>query len=282
MNNSNLFSPAVLHATAFIIVAFSVLMVAVHTGLLALAARRTPTTPSQQFFAPLLAAVLLAGWLSWAVLAVSERVVVPEAPPLANQLVQRPALLIEIAFFVAAGVAVLFSSKTLRALNAAMPPEWLIGVQTYRVAGAMFLWPYLMSGALPAGFALPAGIGDTITGLAAPFVAWAVARNRPGAKAWAVVWNCFGVLDLLAAPTAAVLTQTTNIYHFPVVVVPLFLGPPMGILTHIYSLRNLSQNRSGAVSASTRALPSARTSNPFTTDRGVTARAATSPLWPAS
>jgi hypothetical protein len=127
-----------------------------------------------------------------------------------------------------------------------MPPEWLIGVQTYRVAGVMFLWPYLTSGALPAGFALPAGIGDTITGLAAPFVAWAVARNQPGAKARAVAWNCFGVLDLLVATTAAVLTRSTNIFHFPLVVVPLFLGPPIGILTHIYSLRNLSQNHSVA------------------------------------
>jgi hypothetical protein len=191
-------------------------------------------------------------------------------------------LLIEMAFLVAAGVAVLFSSKTLRALNAAMPPEWLIGVQTYRVEGAMFLWPYLAFGALPAGFALPAGIGDTITGLAAPFVAWAVARNRPGAKAWAVAWNCFGVLDLLVAPTAAVLTHTTNIFHFPLVVVPLFLGPPIGILTHIYSLRNLSQNRSGALSASAGALPSSIASNRFATDRGATAGAATPSQWPTN
>jgi hypothetical protein len=244
MNNSNLLSPAVLEATALIVIASSALMVAAHSSLLALAARRSPTTRAGGFIAPFLASVLLATWLGWAVLAVSEPVAAPEPPPFAAQLVQRPALLIEMAVFFAAGVGVLFVSKTMRTLNAAMPPEWLIGVQAYRVEGVMFLWPFLACGALPAGFALPAGIGDTITGLAAPFVAWAVARNRPGARAWAVAWNCFGVLDLLVAPTAAVLTHSTNIFRFPIVVVPLFLGPPIGILTHIYSLRNLAQNRS--------------------------------------
>jgi hypothetical protein len=255
MNHSNLLSPAALNTTAFTIIALSSLMVAIHTSLLALAARRTPGIRNGQFIAPLLAAVLLSAWLSWAVLAVSERVVAPEPPPFAHQLVQQPALLIEMAVFVLAGVGVLFASKTMRALNAAMPPEWLIGVQTYRVAGMMFLWPYLASGALPAGFALPAFIGDTLTGLAAPFVAWAVAHNRPGAKARAVAWNCFGVLDLLVAPAAAVLTHSTNIGRYPLVIVPLFLGPPIGILTHIYSLRNLSQTRPGAARASAKAYP---------------------------
>jgi len=121
----------------------------------------------------------------------------------------------------------------MRTLNAAMPPWWLIAVQTYRVAGAMFIWPFMTAGELPAGFALPAGIGDFLTGLAAPFVAAAVATNRPGARAWAVAWNWFGLIDLIAAPTAAVLTQARVVSIYPLGLVPLFLGPPLGILTHI-------------------------------------------------
>ncbi len=249
MNNSHLPSPALLEATALFTVALSVLMVAVHTHLLALAARRTTLAPVVQFRVPLLAAALLAAWLGWAVLAVKDRVVIPELPPVAGQLVQQPALLIWMALFVAAGIAVLFGSKIMRTLNAAMPPAWLIGVQTYRVAGAMFLWPFLAADALPAGIAWPAGIGDTLTGLAAPFVAWAVGRNRPGAHTWAVAWNWFGLLDLVVAPIAAVLSHSTNIARFPLVVVPLFLGPPLGILTHIYSLRNLRANRTARADA---------------------------------
>jgi hypothetical protein len=243
MNTSNLLSPARLDAVAIFTVATSVFMVAAHTGMLALAADRAGLAPAKKFGVPLLAAALLSGWLAWAVLAVGDRVATPEPVPLTGQLVQQPALLLEMAVFVALGAAALFASKTVRELNAAMPPEWLIGVQTYRVAGAMFLWPFLAVGALPAAFALPAGIGDTITGLAAPLVALAVARNRPGARAWAVAWNLFGILDLIVAPATAVLTQSTNISRFPLVVVPLFLGPPIGILTHIYSLRNLRTNR---------------------------------------
>src|SRR5258708_121525 len=164
------------------------------------------------------------------------------------------------AVFVAAGIAMLFGSKTMRTLNTAMPPAWLIGVQTYRVAGALVLWPFLAADAVPAGFAWPAGVGDTLTGLAAPFVAWAVARNRPGARTWAVAWNWFGLIDLIVAPTAAVLSQSTNIGRFPLVIVPLFLGPPLGILTHVYSLRNLRTNRphiAAAERATFSALPEA-------------------------
>lgn len=246
MNPNHLLSPALLNAVALIIVATSVLMTAAHVTLLALAARRPggASSPWKQFGVPLLAAVLLSAWLAWAMLAVNARVVTPE--PLAGELAQHPWLLLEMAAFVAAGIAVLFASKTMRELNAAMPPAWLIGVQTYRVEGVLFLWPLLAAGALPAAFALSAGIGDTITGLTAPFVAWAVLRNRPGARAWAVRWNLFGMLDLLVAPTMAVLTQSANIARFPLVVVPLFLGPPIGMLTHLYSLRNLAVNPAAA------------------------------------
>ena len=57
------------------------------------------------------------------------------------------------------------------------------------------------------------------------------------------MWNYFGILDLVVATMTAVLSHSTNVGRFPIVIVPLFLGPPLGILTHIYSLRNLSLTR---------------------------------------
>ncbi len=243
MNGSELISPARLSAGAFFIVALSILLVAVHTGILALAAQRTSLSSSVKLKAPLLAGTLLAAWLAWALVAESTRVVVAELPPLAGRVVQRPALLLAMSGMMALGITLLLVSKTMRTINAATPPEWLVGVQLYRVAGAIFLWPFPAGNALPAGFALPAGIGDVLTGIAAPFVALALARNRPGARTAAVAWNWFGILDLIVAPVAAVLTQSTNIGRFPLVIVPLFLGPPLGILTHVYSLRNLAVNR---------------------------------------
>lgn len=253
MINDTLLSPSLLNAMAILIVTIGVLMVATHTALLALAARRTTLPERTQWIAPLLAAALLAGWLGWAVLAAPERVITPEPLSLPGQVVQNPRLLIEMTVFLALGIAVIFGSKTMRTLNAATPPAWLIGVQVYRVVGVIFLWPFLAGGALPSLFALCAGIGDVLTGLAAPFVALALARHRPGAQAWAVRWNYFGILDLVVATTTAVLAHSTNVGRFPLVVVPLFLGPPLGILTHLYSLRNLAQTRSNPGTTTSRA-----------------------------
>jgi len=243
MNTPSYLPPALLNAMAIFIVATAVLMIAANTSLLALTARRTTLDSRTQLLVPLFAAGLLAVWLGWALLAVPERVLTPEPLALPGQVLQTPGLLIEMAAFVTLGVVALFASKTMRVLNDATRPEWLIGLQVYRVAGAMFLWPFLAGNAVPALFALPAGIGDVLTGITAPFVALAVARDRPGAHAWAVVWNCFGILDLIVATLTAVLSHSTNIGRFPLVIVPLFLGPPLGILTHIYSLRNLAATR---------------------------------------
>jgi hypothetical protein len=243
MPDNNSLSPNLLHGIGIVIVSLGALMVAVLTSILALAARRTGMAASAQFVAPLIAAALLGTWFGWAVLAVQEPVIVPEPTPSVKLAVQQPALLLAMTAMLLAGIMLLFASKTMRAVNAATPPEWPIAAETYRVAGVMFLWPFLAAGALPARFALPAGIGDFLTGIAAPVVALAVARNRPNARVWAVAWNCFGILDLIVAPVAAVLSHTTNIARFPTVIVPLFLGPPLGILTHVYSLRNLAVTR---------------------------------------
>jgi hypothetical protein len=104
--------------------------------------------------------------------------------------------------------------------------------------------PFLTHGILPAGFAYPESIGDALTGLFAPVVAVMVAQNRPHAFKWAVAWNLFGTLDLIVAPATALLFQARVLSIYPLSLVPLFLGPPLGILTHILSLRNLAVARS--------------------------------------
>jgi hypothetical protein len=224
-------------------------MIVAHSLLFARAGPRTTLSPRRQILVPAVVALALSGWFAWAVLAVPDWVELPEPAPTANA-VQNPGLLLEMGALVAAGIVALFASKSLRELNGAMPPAWLIAVQFYRVLGLIFLWPMWSSGLLSGTFALPAGIGDALTGLAAPLVAWAVARRRPGSHGLAVAWNWFGMADLVVAPAAAVLAQSTNVGRFPLVVVPLFLGPPLGILTHIYSLRNLRLHRNAGVSAS--------------------------------
>lgn len=225
--------------TAFVIFAAAIFIVAAHTAIAAMAAPRTSLSPRIKSVIPFIIAAFLASWLALAII-VGDGANFPMSPES-----RQPAsgLVALIPFLMA--VIALFASKSLRAINAAMPNTWLIGIQTYRVAGIMFVFPFLTYGILPTGFAWPAGIGDAITGIFAPMVALMLARNRPHAFKWAVAWNLFGTLDLIVAPATALYFEARVLGIYPLNLVPLFLGPPIGILTHIYSLRNLAVTKTG-------------------------------------
>jgi uncharacterized protein with PQ loop repeat len=220
--------------TAFVIFAVAIFIVAAHTVIAAMAAPRASLSARTKSAIPLIIAAFLASWLALAII-LGDGANFPVAPESRRSASGLVAL---IPFLVT--VIALFASKSLRAINAAMPSAWLIAVQTYRVAGIMFVFPFLTYGLLPAGFGWPAGIGDAITGIFAPVIALMVARNRPNAFKLAVAWNLFGTLDLIVAPATALYFEARVLSIYPLNLVPLFLGPPIGILTHIYSLRNLA------------------------------------------
>jgi hypothetical protein len=219
-------------ATAFVIFAAAVFMIAAHSAIAAVAAQRASSKMSTAI--PFVVAGFFAAWLAIAI-------VVGDGAHFPISLESRRPLsgLVALIPFVIAVIA-LFASRTMRAINAASPTSWLIGIQTYRVAGIMFIFPFLTYGIIPAGFGWPAGVGDALTGILAPVVASLVARNRPHALRWAVTWNLFGILDLIVAPATALYFQAQVLGLYPLSLVPLFLGPPLGILTHILSLRNLA------------------------------------------
>ena len=174
-----------------------------------------------------------------------------------------------VAFFalipIVGGTLLSFTSPV-RDLIRAIPTHWLIYLQFYRVLGGLFIFPYLTEGILTRGFALNAGIGDIITGVLALPVAWLVLRGGERHKRLFVAWTAFGILDLIVAPasaavfgfeTAAVSTAGTE-PQFPITTIPLFFGPPFGILIHIITLRNFwlrqvpSSVKSSSVAASFR------------------------------
>jgi hypothetical protein len=232
--------PSCLHrSTAFIILALAIFMVAAHTGIAAVVAQRTSLSAKAKTILPFVVAGFLACWLAIAIL-VGDGANFP-IPPEGRQGISGLVAIIPVVIAVIA----LFASKNLRAINTATPSAWLIGIQTYRIAGIMFIYPFVTYGILPASFGYPAGIGDALTGIFAPVVALMVARNRPHALKWAVAWNLFGTLDLVDATATALIFQAPVLSIYPIALVPLFLGPPLGILTHILSLRNLAVTRSG-------------------------------------
>jgi len=144
------------------------------------------------------------------------------------------------------GTVLIWRSPTVSRIIDAVPQQWLVGIQLYRVLGFVFvvLW---IGGRLPGLFALPAGLGDLAVGLLAPLIAWQYAR-APAVNAGRVLaWNGFGIADLLVALATGFMTAPSPfqvfaldapnllIDAFPLVLIPVFLVP-LSIVLHLASL----------------------------------------------
>lgn len=154
------------------------------------------------------------------------------------------------------GLVWLWRSATAKRLLDAVPQSWLVGLQFYRVLGAIFLVMYAQD-RMPAAFAVPAGAGDVAIGLLAPIIAIAYARGVAGRELLVVGWNLFGLLDLANAIATGFLTSPSPlqalsldapnqlITEYPLVLVPLF-GVPLAVILHVASLIKLSRSPIGA------------------------------------
>jgi len=113
----------------------------------------------------------------------------------------------------------------------------LILLGTYRVAGAIFLHSYYQHDILSYGFAFNAGWGDILTGVLAPLVAVMVYTRSPWAFTAVLIWTFVGIGDLILAPISAGIYGAERLVDFPLNLIPLFLGPPFGIVLHVITLR---------------------------------------------
>ena len=162
-----------------------------------------------------------------------------------------PMPLVPIAIFlpVLIGTPILLASKRMGQVLDAMPATWLVALQLYRVFGSVFLVGWARN-VVPGVFALPAGVGDVITGLLAVPIAISLTADTPEARRAAIAWNVFGLFDfavavsigLMTAPgpfqliTPSIPNSTVGIY--PNVMIPAF-AVPSSILLHVLSLRQL-------------------------------------------
>jgi hypothetical protein len=122
-------------------------------------------------------------------------------------------------------------------LLSAVKLHHIIAIQIYRIAGFIFLYLYYETGLLTRGFALNAGWGDVLTGVLAAPVAWLVWKQVRGYQYYAIAWCILGIGDLINAGVSSRLYGPASLVDFPINTVPLFLGPPLGILLHIFALR---------------------------------------------
>lgn len=135
--------------------------------------------------------------------------------------------------FAAAGAALFH--RGVRAWVAQLDPRRIVALHLVRFVGVAFL-ALLAQGRLPAAFAWPAGIGDTLVALGAvALLCWPAHRGFGRALR---IWNAVGLLDLAAVVAIALrlsLAQPGELaaFHtFPLSLLPLVVAPLL-IASHV-------------------------------------------------
>lgn len=203
---------------------------------------RTSLTPAERTRAWLAIAIPLTLWHAGAWAIVTQGLLRPGV-------VSIPLLPLLLIVPTSIAILLLSRSRIVGLMLDAMPASWLIGLQFYRVVGATFLVAWI-AGTVPGAFAIPAGIGDVTTALMALPVAGALASGRAGSVRAAMLWNVFGMADLILAIVMGSLTSPGPLQRlafdhpnllistFPTAITPAFTVPSSLVL-HALSLRQL-------------------------------------------
>jgi hypothetical protein len=143
-----------------------------------------------------------------------------------------------------------FASRRFRAFTATLKLTWLVGSHLWRLVGLGFVIGWYV-GALPAGFAIPEGLGDIIAALGALALARSLATGSTP-RSWLLAWNVFGLVDLVSAISLGVLysngplgflasgsVTTRPMVSFPVSLIPTFFVP-LFILLHLLTFTRLT------------------------------------------
>lgn len=196
-------------------------------------------TSARQTWVAIISGIVLAAWATAAaILAARGFFRQPDAQ-------STPPIGIHLALVLVALALCLAFSKSLRSLLSNQ--KNLILLNLWRLVGAVFLI-LMANGQMPALWALPAGIGDIIVGAAAPWVAKHL--DAPGGRQRAIIFNLFGMADLIVAIGLGIMTSPgkAQVFHtnptsefatqFPLALVPAFLVP-LAFMLHVVSLWQL-------------------------------------------
>ena len=142
---------------------------------------------------------------------------------------------------------VVFNSGVYKKILSRVGLPDLVQIHIFRLIGGFFIILSLYE-ALPRTFAMIAGIGDILTALTSLYVADAIRQKKSYALPLTVVWNTFGLLDILATATMAfVLTKISietgaqgvdTLAEFPFCYIPAF-APATIIFLHLSAYRKL-------------------------------------------
>ena len=113
----------------------------------------------------------------------------------------------------------------------------LVAIHITRFVGFYFLSLY-REGLLPRDFAVPAGWGDILVAVSAIIVLVAFRPETPRGRTAYVIWNVFGLADILMVLSQAVRMMRSDplmqggFTSLPLIMLPLFLVPIV-IVTHV-------------------------------------------------
>jgi hypothetical protein len=213
-------------------------VMAIALGLIWLGAARMPASAKSRYTTAGVLSVVFIGWEAVAQYlgAANTYLATIENPP------EVPTILFGLLIPLVVAAISLWQSESIARLVSAIPLHWLVVAQIYRVGGGIFLVLWA-DGRLPWQFALPAGIGDVATGVAAVVVATLLARNAIGARGATLTWCLFGIADLVVAITMGAMTSPGRLHllaleapnllvtAYPLVMVPTF-AVPLALMLH--------------------------------------------------
>lgn len=154
-------------------------------------------------------------------------------------------------------------SKTGAQLLKVVPPQWLIYMQSFRIAVELLLLMAFINGKLPVQMTFEGRNFDILTGIFALPVGYMIAKNY--SSRLAVIFNVIGALLLINILVIAVLSMpspiryfmnepaNTLVAQFPFILLPGVLVP-IAYSMHVFSLRQIfvreknSQSLVGAIS----------------------------------
>jgi hypothetical protein len=137
-----------------------------------------------------------------------------------------------------------------------IPLQSLVRLHTFRFVGVYFLLVTYYN-ALPAHFAILAGLGDIATAFGAIFIAKAIEVNKSWSSKATLFWNVFGFWDIVSVIVSAILTTRYLIQHpesqsiveitkLPFVWIPAF-APAVIIFMHIAIFKKLKRVKYEAI-----------------------------------
>jgi hypothetical protein len=144
-------------------------------------------------------------------------------------------------------VVIVFNTPFYKSINRNASAAVLVRIHLFRLIGS-FLLILSITGELPLIFGVISGAGDIITAVASIFVARMLEQKIANAKRIALIWNTFGLLDIIATSAMAFiftkLAMDTGgngvqaLARFPFCLIPA-LAPPLIIFLHLTIYRKL-------------------------------------------